>query len=437
MNELFAVVLCTAMTEAFLHHIWKFRLFNSKELATTDGEPLEVIRPGQHNTDAGPDFFNAQVKIGTTTWAGNVEIHQKSSEWNKHQHTEDSAYNNVVLHVVYEHDQEVFTQEHIRIVTVELKGRFDQGLFNNYQDLIGSRKWIPCENHIGNVDPLTISTWLERMLIERLEIKSGFVLDTLSLNKNNWEETFYQHLARNFGFYTNSLPFEILARSLPLQLLGKHKDQLKQIEALLFGQSGLLKPRLTDSYGAELKVEYEFLRKKYSLQPMDGGQWKFLRLRPSNFPTIRIAQLAQMIHKSGLLFSRVMEIDTIKDFESVFSVGVSEYWSSHYTFDKLSSRQDKPLGETGRMNIIINTVVPMLFAFGRFANEENYKNKAVRFLEEIPEEQNAVISQWNALGITSENSARTQSLLHLKNTYCNLKKCLFCSVGNKIINTIQ
>jgi len=423
------------MTEAFLHHIWKFRLFNSRELATTDGEPVEVIRPGQHNTDAGPDFFNAQVKIGTTTWAGNVEIHQKSSEWNKHQHTIDSAYNNVVLHVVYEHDEEVFTQEHIRIVTVELKGRFDPGLFNNYLDLIGSRRWIPCENHIGNVDELTISKWLERMLIERLEIKSGFVLDTLAINKNNWEETFYQYLARNFGFYTNSLPFEILARSLPLQLLGKHKDQLKQIEALLFGQSGLLKPRLADIYGVELKAEYEFLRKKYSLLPMDCGQWKFLRLRPSNFPTIRIAQFAQMIHKSGLLFSRVMEIDSIKDFESIFSVGVSDYWNSHYTFDKLSSSQEKPLGEAGRMNIIINTVVPMLFAYGRFANEENFKNKAVRFLEEIPEEENAVISQWNALGITSENSARTQSLLHLKNTYCNLKKCLFCSVGNKIINT--
>jgi len=424
------------MTEAFLHHLWKFRLFNSKELATTDGEPVEVIRPGQHNTDAGPDFFNAQVKIGTTTWAGNVEIHQKSSEWNKHHHTTDSSYNNVVLHVVFEHDEEVFTQEHIRIVTVELKGRFDPGLFNNYENLIGSRQWIPCENHIGKVDQLTISAWLERMLIERLEIKSGFVLDTLALNKNNWEETFYQQLARNFGFFTNSLPFEILARSVPLHLIGKHKDQLKQLEALFFGQSGLLKPRLNDSYGVQLKAEYEFLRKKYTLVPMDGGQWKFLRLRPSNFPTIRIAQLAQMMYKSGLLFSRVLEIDHIKDFETIFSVGVSDYWNSHYTFDRPSLFQDKSLGESARMNILINTVVPLLFAYGTFANEENYKNRAIKFLEEIQPEENAVISHWKLLGVTVENAARTQSLLHLKNTYCNLKKCLFCSVGNKIINTI-
>jgi hypothetical protein len=425
------------MTEAFLHHIWKFRLFNSRELETTDGERVEVIRPGQHNTDAGPDFFNAQVKIGTTTWAGNVEIHQKSSEWNKHQHTTDSAYNNVVLHVVYEHDEEVFTQEHIRIVTVELKGRFDPGLFNNYLDLIGSSKWIPCEKHIGKVDAVTISSWLERMLIERLEIKSGFILDALSLNKNNWEETFYQQLARNFGFYTNSLPFEILARSVPLQLIGKHKDQLKQIEALLFGQSGLLNQRFADSYGIELRTEYEFLRKKYSLVPMDAGQWKFLRLRPSNFPTIRMAQLAQLMHKSGMLFSKVMETDQLKDFETIFSVGVSPYWTTHYTFDKLSPHQDKSLGESGRMNILINTVIPLLFAYGRYSNEENYKNKAISLLEEITPEENAVISQWKALGITSENAARTQSLLHLKNTYCNLKKCLFCSVGNKIINTIS
>jgi len=424
------------MTEAFLHHLWKYRLFNSTQLATTDGEPVEVIRPGQHNTDAGPDFFNAQVKIGTTTWAGNVEIHQKSSDWNKHQHTTDSAYNNVVLHVVYEHDEEVFTQEHIRIVTVELKGRFDPGLFNNYEDLIGSRRWIPCESHIARVDPLTISNWLERMLVERLELKSGFVLDTLSLNKNNWEETCYQQLARNFGFYTNSLPFEILARSVPIQLSGKHKDQIKQLEALLFGQAGMLKQKINDSYGAQLISEYEFLKKKYGLVPMDPGQWKFLRLRPSNFPTIRIAQLAQLIHKNSLLFSSILEKEDLKDFENLFSVGVSEYWNTHYTFDRLSPAQSKPLGESARLNILINTVVPVLFAYGRFTNEEKYKNRAIRFLEEIPPEENTVISQWKALGVTVDNSARTQSLLHLKNTYCNLKKCLFCSVGNKIINTI-
>jgi hypothetical protein len=425
------------MTEAFLHHLWKFRLFNSSELATTDGEPVQVIRPGQHNTDAGPDFFNAQVKIGNTTWAGNVEIHQKSSEWNKHQHTTDSAYNNVVLHVVFEHDEEVFTQEHIRIVTVELKGRFDPGLFENYETLISSRKWVPCENHIRQVDQLTVTTWLERMLVERLEIKSGFVLDTLAVNKNNWEETCYQQLARNFGFYTNALPFEILARSVPLNLWSKHRDQPKQLEALLFGQSGLLKQRFQDDFAVQLQAEYEFLKKKYSLIPMDGGQWKFLRLRPSNFPTIRIAQFAQLLHKCGLLFSRILETELIEEFESLFSVGVSDYWKLHYTFDRLSPIQEKPLGEDARMNILINTVVPLLFAYGRFNNDEIYKNKAIRFLEEIPPEKNAQISQWNDRGITSSCAARTQSLLHLKNTYCNLKKCLFCSVGNKIINTIQ
>jgi len=424
------------MTEAFLHHLWKYRLFNSKKLETTDGEPVEVIRPGLHNTDAGPDFFNAQIKIGNTTWAGNVEIHQKSSEWNKHQHTTDSAYNNVVLHVVYEHDEEVFTQEHIRIVTVELKGRFDPGIFSNYENLLRSSKWIPCEDHIGKVDSLTISSWLERMTIERLEIKSGFVLDTLSVNKNNWEETCYQQLARNFGFYTNALPFEILARSVPLHILGKHKDQIKLVEALFFGQAGMLNQKLNDAYAVQLQSEYLFLKKKYELVSMSPGQWKFLRLRPSNFPTIRIAQLAQLMHKTGSLFSLLIEKEDLKDFDSIFSVGVSEYWQSHYTFDRLSPPQQKSLGESAKLNILINTVVPLLFAYGRFNNEEKYKNRAVRFLEEIPPEENVVISQWKSLGITVDNSARTQALLHQKNSYCNLKKCLFCSVGNKIINTI-
>ena len=323
-------------------------------------------------------------------------------------------------------------------MTVELKDRFDPGIFKNYESLLQSRKWIPCENHIGKVDPLTISSWLERMTIERLELKSGFVLDTLSVNKNNWEETCYQQLARNFGFYTNSLPFEILARSIPLNIAGKHKDQVKQLEALLFGSAGLLNQKLIDSYGVQLQSEYEFLKKKYALVSMSPGQWKFLRLRPSNFPTVRIAQLAQLLHKTGSLFSLILEKEDLKDFESIFSVGVgvSEYWTNHYTFDRLSPTHPKLLGGSAKMNILINTVVPLLFAYGRFNNEEKYKNRAVRFLEEIPPEENVVISQWKALGITVDNSARTQALLHQKNTYCNLKKCLFCSVGNKIINTI-
>lgn len=228
------------MNEAFLHHLWKFRLYDKSRLATTDGETVEVLKTGQHNTDAGPDFFNAQVKIGSTTWAGNVEIHLRSSDWNRHQHANDAAYNNVVLHVVHEHDQEIETKKKTKITTLELRGRYNQELFQNYMNLVESNRWIPCEDHIRNVDRMILSAFLERMVIERLEIKTNGILDSLRLNKNNWEETFYQHLARNFGFKTNSLPFELLARSLPFQVLGKHKDRLLQVESLLFGQAGML-----------------------------------------------------------------------------------------------------------------------------------------------------------------------------------------------------
>ena len=425
------------MNEAFLHHIWKFSLYNSNGLATTDGERVEVIKAGQHNTDSGPDFFNAQVKIGETLWAGNVEIHLKSSEWNRHSHTADASYNNVVLHVVYEHDEEVFTQEHIRMVTLELKGRFDPALFRNYQNLIESSRWIPCESRISQVDDITISTWLERLLIERLENKTRSVLESLRQNKNNWEDAFYHLLARNFGFRTNSLPFELLARSLPLSYLRKHNDQPKQIEALLFGQSGLLEKKFRDDYANNLKTEYEFLRKKYGLSPMDGSQWKFLRLRPSNFPTIRIAQFAWMMNNSHGLFSKVLEAESVETLCSLFSASLSDYWNSHYTFDRPSPVHKKSLGEGAIHNIVVNTAVPSLFAYGTYWNDESIKNKALHFLEKLGPETNAIIDKWNALGLTSSNAGRTQALLQLKNDYCNLKKCLICSVGNKIINSIS
>ncbi|CAN5408029.1 DUF2851 family protein [soil metagenome] len=422
------------MTEAFLHHLWKFKLFNRHQLSSTNGEEIEILKVGQHNTDAGPDFFNAQIRIGNTTWAGNVEIHQKSSEWNKHQHTNDAAYNNVVLHVVYEHDEEVYTKENIKLITLELKGSFNPEIFQNYLDLIENNRWIPCQEHISKVDDITITTWLERMLIERLESKTGLIADSLKQNKNNWEETFYQQLAKNFGFKTNALPFEMLAKSLPMAVLTKHKTNLFQVEALLFGQSGLLEKDFKDEDPGELKKEYDFLRKKFSLTPMDSSQWKFLRLRPSNFPTIRIEQFAQLIHKSIHLFSKILETETIAELKTYFSVPVSEYWKSHYVFDRPSPVREKTLGEDAAMNILINTVVPFVFAFGRHRNELNFQERAMKFLEELAPEKNAIIANWNQYGITSANAGRTQALLQLKNEYCDKKKCLFCSVGNKIIN---
>lgn len=422
------------MTEAFLHHLWKFKLFDSARLLTTDGEAVEVLKPGLHNTDAGPDFFNAQLKIGETTWAGNVEIHLKSSDWNKHKHTSDAAYNNVVLHVVHEHDEEVYTRGETRIATLELKDRFNPAIFQNYVGLVESLRWIPCEDHIGKVEPIIMDNWLDRLLTERLEKNTQLVFHSLQVNRNNWEETFYHHLAKNFGFKTNALPFEMLAKSLPLSILAKHQDHLNQLEALLFGQAGLLDRDFHESYPQQLKKEYEFLRSKFSLKPMDGSQWKFLRLRPSNFPTLRIAQFARLLHNGQRLFHQCIAAEEIKPLENLFAVHVSDYWRSHYVFDKPSREHDKTLGADAARIILVNTVIPLIFAYGTFRNEEACQMKALRFLEELPAEKNSIISGWNCLGITSSNAGRTQALLQLKNEYCSQKKCLLCSVGNKIIS---
>jgi len=422
------------MNEDFLHHLWKFRLYNSLGLKTTVGEELLILKTGQHNTDGGPDFFNSQIKIGKTKWAGNVEVHLKSSDWKKHAHDKDGAYKNVILHVVYENDEDVFSSDGNKIAALELKDRFNPKIYENYLKLIESKEWIPCQKYISNVDKITVTSWMERLLVERLESKTQSILDTLKLNRNNWEETFYQHLAKNFGFKTNGVPFESLAKSLPLNYLAKHKDHLSQIEALLFGQAGLLDKNFKDDYPNALKKEYTFLQKKYSLNPIDGSLWKFLRLRPGNFPTIRIAQFAQLIHKSSKLFSKILEQEDIDRIKSFFSVSTSDYWKSHFTFDKPSTLKEKTLGSDSAAIIIINTVVPLIFAYGKHRQSEEHEERALQILEQLSPEKNSIIDNWNSLGIKAINAANTQSLLQLKNEYCSKKKCLVCGIGSKIIS---
>ncbi len=424
------------MNEAFLHHLWKFKLFNKHQLLTVDGDEIEILKCGQHNTDAGPDFFNAQIRIGNTTWAGNVEIHLKSGDWNKHRHIKDAAYNNVILHVVYEHDTDVFTKGKTKLPTLELKGRFNPEIFQNYLTLIQSNLSVPCENHIGKVDAITISGWLERMLIERLEIKSAAIADSLKLNKNNWEETLYYQVAKNFGFKTNALPFEMLAKSLPLSVLSKHKSQLNQIEALLFGQAGMLEKKFRAAYPKALKKEYQFLRKKLSLTPINASQWKFLRLRPSNFPTVRLAQFAQFIHGNEQLFSKILAANDTKELLPLFSITATGFWKTHFTFSKPSPVKKKSLGKDAMDILLINTVVPFLYAYGKHHHDESLQLKAMKFLDAIAPEKNSIITMWGKIGITSADAGRTQAMLHLKNEYCNKKKCLFCSVGNKILTQL-
>src|SRR5665213_363851 len=334
-------------TEDFLHYVWKFRLFDRTQLRTNDGDELEIYSAGMHNSDSGPDFQNGRVRIGGTTWAGNIEVHLSSSDWQKHGHSTDNAYDNVILHVVYRDDQPLVLTNGRRVPTLELQNRIPDDLYARYHNLVfGNQTVIPCEASIASVDSLTLHNWLTRVLVERLEKRSAAVIAALNLNRGDWEETFYQFLAANFGFKTNALPFELLAKSLPQNILAKHKNSPAQIEALIFGQAGFLTDNLNDNYPLKLKKEYEFLRKKYNLTPVDAHLWKFMRLRPQNFPTIRLAQFAALVVQSNHLFSKVLETKDAANLRNLFTeIKVNKYWDDHYRFDVISAPSPKNLGQ--------------------------------------------------------------------------------------------
>jgi hypothetical protein len=421
--------------EDFLQYVWKFRLFDWNGLQTTDGESVEIISPGLHNTDAGPDFQNAKIKIGDTLWAGNAEVHLVSSDWKRHGHPADKAYDNVILHVVYRDDEPVNRADGTRIPTIVLMDRIAPDLQQRYQKLLfGEQQIIPCEKTIGTLDSMVVQNWLTRVLIERLQKRSIAVLKTLETNRGDWEETFYQYLAANFGFKTNALSFELLARSLPQLILAKHKNNPMQIEALIFGQAGFLEGELNDEYPLSLQKEYQFLQKKYKLQPIDRHLWKFLRMRPSNFPTIRLAQFAALINRSNHLFSKVLDIPEPKKLRELFTdLEVNPYWENHYRFDVEAKPSSKNLGRSSVDVLILNTLVLILFAYGNSLQLERYIDRSLALLEFIPAEQNNVIENFVTLGINIKTAYETQALLELKKTYCDRKQCLQCGIGNKIL----
>jgi hypothetical protein len=419
------------MREEFLHYIWKYKLFKNHNLKTQNQEKLEIINQGIHNTDAGPDFFNARIKIDKTIWAGNVEIHINSSDWYKHNHQEDKAYDNVILQIVLNFDKDVYRTDGQLIPTLVIE--FENKILKNYENLIKNEYWISCQNEITQVDLFTIHNWLEKLAIERLEEKSERILKLLEQTNNSWENAFYIQLASNFGFKLNSMPFELLSKSLPLRYLAKHKNNLFQIEALLFGQAGFLEDKSGDEYFNQLQKEYTYLKKKFKLEPMEDHLWKFLRSRPGNFPSIRIAQFSKLIYSSTSLFSKILEAVTLKDLYSLFIVYPSEYWENHYVFNKESVKKRKSLGKSAVDIILINTIIPFLFIYGVLKGKPEYKTRAIEFLETMKPEKNAIIAKWNELGIGSENAFHSQALIQLKNRYCNHKKCLNCQIGNSII----
>ncbi|MBK7762683.1 MAG: DUF2851 family protein [Bacteroidetes bacterium] len=423
------------MKENLFQFIWLHRLYgHSKALETIDGEPLLVINPGILNTHAGPDFLAAKIKIGNTIWVGNVELHLKSSDWFKHQHQTNKAYAKLILHVVYEHDEVLPSNESLQFPTLELKDYIQLPLLEKYNSMMNAIGFIPCEEKFSTISLFTKQVQLDRMLIERIEEKTHHLTHLLQKYRNNWQEVFYIQMAKGFGLHINQDVFESLAMHTPLKLLTKYKHNPLQIEALLFGQSGFLDDYFDEAYPLALQKEYHYLQNLHQLQPIEKHLWKFLRLRPANFPTLRIAQFAALISNSSQLFSKITEAESLNEIENYFTLTLHEFWLTHYSFQEKSAEKNKNLGKTFIQNLIINAIVPTLFIFGKVHGNEVYCERALDFLQQLPAEKNSITEAWKNLGLAVNNAADTQALLQLKHHYCDTKLCLSCTIGYSILN---
>jgi hypothetical protein len=425
------------MKEEFLHYLWKYNLYNPEKLIDNNGNRILVINPGEYNRDAGPDFFNARISIAGTVWAGNIEIHTRSSHFDNHGHQNDPSFNNVILHVVAENDKIIFNSAGEEILTVELA--FDPALFEKYISLVNNPYVIACQDEIKNIDEILLRHWLNSLVIERLQSKTEQILKIFSETGNDWEETFYRLLTRYFGFRVNTEPFEMLATALPFRIIRKHSDNRFQVEALLFGTAGMLeeglfKDALADEYYSDLIREFKILGAKYNLQPIHGWLWKFSRLRPVNFPTIRISQLAAMLSVAGGLFSRVLETNDTEHLKHLFEVSASGYWDNHFVFGKKGRCISKNTGSQATDIFLINAVIPVLFVFCQTRDNHDITERAIGFLETIDAEENIIIEEWKNGGIAAESAFYSQALIQLRNEYCRKRRCLDCRIGSKLIS---
>lgn len=423
------------MTEAFLHYIWQHQYFNKQNLLTSGGESVSILKTGFHNTNAGPDFSQAKIKIENLEWVGHVEIHVQASEWVQHNHQIDKAYDSVVLHVVWKNDTLILRSDGTPVPTLELQNRIDPKLLLNYKRLINHPASIPCADSIAKVNELQKLSTLERALTERLETKATNILAALKKNNNDWEETFYQTLGKNFGFKINSDAFQKLTTSIPYKTILKHADKLVQVEALLLGTAGLLEKSKDDEYIKQLHQEYTLLNAKYELgkKEIHKSQWRYLRLRPANFPTLRIAQFAAMLSSRKNIFSTLLAAESAKEVKQLFDVSQSPYWQSHYHFSKTAKKTVPDLGEAAIENIIINTVVPTLAAYSMQKNESLWMDRAVDFLLNIAPENNVIIREWDRLKWRAVNAFDSQALIELKNNFCNKRRCLSCTIGSSLV----
>ncbi|AZJ35141.1 DUF2851 family protein [Tenacibaculum singaporense] len=421
------------MKEEFLHFLWQYKLFNKSNLTSVKGGIIEVLDSGSYNTNSGPDFLNSKLKIDDQLWVGNVEIHIKSSDWYVHHHEKDKNYDAVILHVVWEHDTNVFMKNNHPLPTVELQRFVQEDVLENYQKLFSKeQRWIPCEKQITEIDSFLLNNWLERLFFERLENKSILIKELLLQSNNDYEAVLFQLLVKNFGLKVNGEAFLELAKSFEFSVLRKVRFNEEQLSALLFGQAGFLENKIEDGYYLELQKEYKYLQHKYQLKPLAKQRFQFFRMRPNNFPTIRIAQLVALYFKHQHLFSQTLEAIHLKDFYMLFSVEVNDFWKTHYTFEAASKKSPKKLTKSFIDLLIINTIVPLRFVYEQERGEVN-EEQLLQLIQQLRPEKNSIINKFSELKIEAKNAFETQALLELKNNYCIKKRCLQCVIGNSLL----
>lgn len=426
------------MQEDFIHYLWKHKKFEVIKLKASSGKGVSIISVGQHNVNSGPDFFNAKIKIGKQLWAGNVEIHIKSSDWFLHNHEQDRAYDNVILHVVWEHDTDVFRKNNTPVETLVLKDYANISILNNYNKLfsapevMGSNTWINCENDFKDVEDFVLNNWLERLYFERLEHKSKTIETLLETSKNDWEAVLFKMLAKNFGLKVNGASFFSVAQSIDFKVIRKIHQNQYALEAMLFGQAGLLDSDIENGYYSSLKSEYEFLIRKFKLRNTQIIAPQFFRLRPSNFPTIRWSQLACLYQKHQNLFSKIIHTEDLNAFYVLFKVTASEFWNTHYTFQKTSKPSVKAVSKSFIDLLLINTILPIKFLYEKQQNND-LDTTILKIATSISSEKNNIISAFNSLKKVSESAMDSQALIQLKTSYCEKNKCLQCGIGNALM----
>ena len=426
------------MNEDFLVYVWRYKLFNDFNFETSKGKLLEIITPGLRNFDSGPDFFNAKIKIDSQLWAGNVEIHVNSSDWYKHKHQFDDSYSSVILHVVYNHDKEVEVENkninRVILPVLELKNHISSDVIEAYEKLSTNKKsFMHCSKQYVFKKDFEYDNWIESLYIKRLSEKTNDIINQLNVSISDWEQVFFRSLAKAFGLKLNGLAFQNLSSSFSFNIIGKNFNNSKTIEALFFGQAGFLEDEISEEYYNTIKNEYRFLQSKYQITPINNSQFKFFRTRPTNFPTIRLAQLAAIYTNKSNLFSKIIDIDNLYDLKNIFNVEINEFWDTHFTFNKASKPSKKRMTDKFIDLLIINCVIPIRFIYFKSIDDASKLEETLMFSESLKSEKNTIVTEFERNNWMIVNAKESQAIMQLKKDLCDKHKCLSCLIGKRLL----